>query len=117
MRQKRKASRMIDDLKALLGIQMNDTEQDEVLRLILRAVKSRLKILLGGIEPPEELGYIILDVAAVRYNRLGSEGLSSHTVEGESLSLSSNDFEGYTDDIQAFLDARRDSQKGKVKFI
>lgn len=108
---------MLDDLKALLGISADDTDQDGVLQLILRAVKSRLKILLGGIDPPDELNYIILDVAAIRYNRLGSEGLSAHTVEGESQSFSSNDFAGYADDIQAYLDAQKEARKGKVRFL
>lgn len=77
---------MLDSLKALLGLSEEDISQDKKLQLILNAAKSRLKLLLGGIEPPEELNYIILDVAIIRFNRIGSEGLSSHTVEGESLS-------------------------------
>lgn len=108
---------MLENLKALLGIAAADTAQDERLQLILKAVKSRLKILLGGIDPPDDLEYIILDVAAIRFNRLGSEGLSSHTVEGESLSFSANDFAGYTDDIQAYLDAQKEATKGKVRFL
>ena len=108
---------MLENLKALLGIAADDTAQDERLQLILKAVTSRLKILLGGIDPQDDLEYIILDVAAIRFNRLGSEGLSSHTVEGESLSFSANDFDGYTDDIQAYLDAQKEATKGKVRFL
>lgn len=108
---------MLENLKALLGIAADDTAQDERLQLILKAVTSRLKILLGGIDSPDDLEYIILDVAAIRFNRLGSEGLSSHTVEGESLSFSANDFDGYTDDIQAYLDAQKEATKGKVRFL
>ena len=73
---------MLDNLKALLGLPEEDVSQDKKLQLILDAAKSRLKLLLGGIEPPEELNYIILDVAIIRFSRIGSEGLSSHTVEG-----------------------------------
>ena len=73
--------------------------------------------MLGGIEPPEELNYIILDVAIIRFNRIGSEGLSSHTVEGESLSWSDNDFAGYMDDIRAYQDSQKEIAKGKVRFL
>ena len=108
---------MLDNLKALLGLQEEDISQDKKLQLILTAAKSRLKLLLGGIEPPEELNYIILDVAIIRFNRIGSEGLSSHSVEGDSLSWSENDFAGYMDDIRSYLDSRKEITKGKVRFL
>lgn len=108
---------MLEDLKTLLGIQEGDTSQDKKLNLILDATKRRLKFLLGGLEPPEEMSYIILDVSVIRFNKIGSEGLSSHTVEGESQSWSTNDFAGYMDDIQAYLDSQKEVTKGRVKFL
>ena len=91
---------MLEDLKSLLGFpEEADEKLDKQLNLILSGTKSRLKSLLGGIEPPEELNYIILEVSVIRYNRIGSEGLSAHTVEGESQSFSTDDFSGYRDDI------------------
>ena len=33
-----------------------------------------------------------MDVSVIRFNKIGSEGLSSHTVEGESLSFAEDDF-------------------------
>lgn len=107
---------MLEDLKSLLGLPVESDEAlDKRLNLILSGTKSRLKSLLGGIEPPEELNYIILEVSVIRYNRIGSEGLSAHTVEGESRSFSSNDFAGYMDDIQAYLDGA--SRKGGFRFL
>nr|DAG44312.1 MAG TPA: tail connector protein [Caudoviricetes sp.] len=107
---------MLEDLKSLLGLpEETDEALDKRLNLILSGTKSRLKSLLGGIEPPEELSYIILEVSVIRYNRIGSEGLSAHTVEGESQSFSSNDFAGYMDDIQTYLDGA--SRKGGFRFL
>lgn len=108
---------MLKDLKILLGIPESDTSQDEKLNLILSGVTSRLKALLGGQDPPEELNYIITDVAVIRFNRIGSEGLSSHTVEGESQSFSDDDFAGYREDIQTYLDNQKKSKKGRVRFL
>ena len=108
---------MLKDLKILLGIPENETSQDLKLNLILSATRNRLKALLGGQDPPDELGYIITDVAVIRFNKIGSEGLSSHTVEGESLSFSDNDFAGYMDDIQTYLDSKKEAKKGKVRFL
>lgn len=108
---------MIEDLKLLLGLNETDKQTEQRLKLILDATRQRLRFLLGGLEPPEEMEYIILDVSVIRFNRIGSEGLSSHTVEGESLSWSENDFAGYMDDIQSYLDSRQEARKGKVKFL
>lgn len=108
---------MLEDLKLLLGIPEDDTTLDPKLNLILSSTTSRLKALLGGQDPPGELEYIIIDVAVIRYNKIGSEGLSSHSVEGESLSFSNNDFEPYMEDIQSYLDSQKDVKRGKVRFL
>lgn len=43
--------------------------------------------------------------------------MTSHSVEGESLSFADNDFAAYMDDIQAFLDKQKDSGRGRLRFI
>lgn len=106
---------MLENIKLMLGI--NDSDIDERLNLIIANATSRLKMLLGGIEPPDELGYIIVDVAVARFNRIGSEGLTSHTVEGESLSFCEDDFAAFSADIQAFLDKQESGTRGKLRFI
>lgn len=108
---------MLKDLKILLGISESDTSQDAKLNLILSGTTSRLKALLGGQDPPEDLNYIITDVAVIRFNKIGSEGLSSHTVEGESQSFSEDDFAGYKDDIQTWLNNQKEANKGRVRFL
>ena len=106
---------MLNDLKLLLDIP--ETDLDSKLNLILDMTKKRLKALLGGVEPPAELEYIIIEVAIIRFNRIGSEGVNSHSVEGESLSFTDSDFNAYSDDIQAWLDGQKEVKKGKVRFI
>ena len=108
---------MLKDIKLLLGIPEDETSLDATLNLILASTTSRLKALLGGLDPPAELNYIITDVAVIRFNKLGSEGLSSHSVEGESLSFSDDDFAGYRDDIRDYLDRQKEARKGKVRFL
>ena len=108
---------MLKDLKILLGIPEADDFLDPKLNLILSDARKRLKALLGGQEPPEELDYIITGVAVIRFNKIGSEGLSSHTVEGESQSFSEDDFAGYKDDIQTWLNNQKETKKGRVRFL
>ena len=108
---------MLEDLKIMLGIAEDEHSLDPKLNIILAAAKERLKILLKGLDVPDEMNYIVTDAAIIRFNKIGSEGLSSHTVEGESLSFSDNDFAGYMDDIQLYLDSRKEADKGKVRFL
>ena len=109
---------MLNDLKIMLfGEVIVDEAKDAQLKLIISGATSRLQLLLGGLEPPDSMNNIILEVAIARYNRIGSEGLSSHTVEGESMSFNENDFAAYKDEIQAFIDLNKEVKKGKVRFI
>ena len=110
---------MLSNLIILLGL--NESELDDAMKsklnLIISGATARLKLLLGGAEPPEEMNHIILDVSAARFNRIGSEGLTGHTVEGESLSFTDNDFSQFSDEIQAWLEQQKDSGRGKLVFI
>lgn len=108
---------MLENLKLMLGIAPENTDKDSLLKQLIALATARLKGLLGGIEPPESLDYIILEVTIKRYNRIGSEGLSSHSVEGESLSFSNNDFAEFATDIQSFLGKQKEATRGKVRFI
>lgn len=108
---------MLSKLKLLLDIPADNTDRDELLRLITTSATARLKILLGGIDPPESLDYIIVEVSVRRYNRIGSEGVTSHSVEGESLTFTESDFAGFEDDIQAFLDTQKGSSRGRVRLL
>lgn len=108
---------MLDSIKTLLDIPTEDTGRDAVINEIISITSARLKTLLGGIEPPESMEYIVKEVTLARYNRLGSEGLSSHSVEGESMAFADNDFSLYANDIQAFLDTQAEATRGRLRFI
>lgn len=106
---------MLENIKLLLGIATND--RDDLLKQIISSATARLTVLLGGVEPPDSLNYIITDVSIRRFNRIGSEGMTSHTVEGESISFSDSDFAGFEGDIQAYLDTQKESARGRVRFL
>lgn len=110
---------MLEDLIRMLGlIDREDEELNQKLNWILNTTRARLKVLLGGIDPGDELNYIITEVSIVRYNRIGSEGFQSHTVEGESMGFLNSDFDAYMDDIQAYKDAKNiDISKGGIRWI
>lgn len=104
---------VIDDVKALLGIE----DEDSKLKVIITLTESRFKTLIGQAEVPSELEYIVTEVSIARFNRIGSEGLSGHTVEGEALTFKDNDFDQYADDIQTWRDAQSDQDIGRIRFL
>lgn len=108
---------MLDNLKLLLGI--TDYDRDELLEHIIALTESRLKRKLGGVETvPEELNYIVEEVSIIRFNRIGSEGLASHTVEGESLTFADSDFDAFKEDIQDYLNSKDENpKKGGFRFL
>lgn len=108
--------RALTTLRTLLGIP--DDSRDALLTTIVSAVQARLLLLLGGAsEVPESLTYIVPEVAVIRYNRIGSEGMSSHSVEGETVAYADNDFAGYMGEIEAYLDEQQTTRRGRVRFM
>ena len=109
---------VLDALKKMLDIdETRDRQMIEKLMWIVETTEQRLKILLGSDSVPEELEYIVTEVSIVRFNRISSEGASSHTVEGESVSYLDDDFAGYRKDIEAWLANQEKGTQGKVVFI
>ena len=105
---------MLNDLKLILGI--TDNQMDDRLQWILETTQARLSVLLGGDSVPDELEHVVTEVSVIRFNRIGSEGLSSHTVEGESMSYLDDDFAPFMSEINAYLDTVKNG-KGRVRFI
>lgn len=112
--------RNLDNVKALLELQ-GTHEKDDVILAILDNAEARLKAFLENAqEVPEELNYIIIEVAVSRFNRIGSEGFTSHGIEGESVSFSDDDFSPFMDDINRYKELQKkaaDAKRGKFVFI
>lgn len=108
---------MLNNLKILLGITTDEPMMDQRLLLILENARARLSILMGGIEPPEVLEHVIVEAAVIRFNRIGSEGLTSHSVEGEALNFAENDFAPFMSEISAYLESQECTNKGRVRFL
>lgn len=51
-------------------------------------------------ETPPEMDNILTELTVARYNRIGSEGITSHTVEGHSATYSTDPLEPYAEEIE-----------------
>lgn len=101
-------------------------EQDTVLETIGELVGERLLMAVKAEAPfvaelPKELEYIAVEVIVKRYNRIGSEGMTSETLSGHSASFElKDDLADYLDDIKAWADAQEDNDekyKRTVRFL
>lgn len=105
---------ILENVKELLG---NPKNIDDKLNVIIELTQKRLGNLLSVKEVPKELEYIVVEVSVIRFNRIGSEGVSSHSVEGESMSFNDDDFDSYDKDIRSWLNNLSDLKKGRVRFL
>ncbi len=103
-------------IKTLLGI--NDSLQDEVLQIIIDNVSSHLRALLGK-DVPEKLNFIVEEISIRRFNRLGTEGMRSESVEGHNITFYDlkDEFVPYESIIAEHKDPPEKPGRGKVMFI
>lgn len=112
-----------NELCHMLGLDPENVpdETKSMLLYFLEIAEKRIrgKACLASTESiPDELSYIPTEYAVLRYNRIGSEGYRSHSVEGESITFEEDDFAGFEDAINDWLAAQEGpGKKGKVRFI
>lgn len=113
----------LTDVKTYLDVK--DNIQDGLLKLIIKNVAIQLSNRLEG-KPeiiPANLTYIITEVAIVRFNRIGSEGLKQNQEESHTLVFydPQEDFKPYQEDIGRYNAEQNPLQgkgsKGQVLFF
>lgn len=78
---------MLSKLKLLLGISSSDTSKDDLLTLLIQqSIADVLAYTHRTEDDTEMLEPVILQVAVVRYNLVGNEGLKGETYSGVSFS-------------------------------
>lgn len=107
----------LEDVKLLLDISPDEEDAvlDRKLNLIIGNARRQVLSYLPPEtkEVPEELSYIVTEMAVARFNRIGNEGMSSYTQEGESITYGS-DISPYLTAIQSWNE--KHSTKGRVRF-
>lgn len=110
---------MYETILVLLGIENPVPSVENQIWSIITLTSQRLKLMINQTEVPSELEYIVVEVSVKRYNKIGSEGVSSHSVEGESMAWSDDDFKEYQDEIQSWIELNDDSStgRGNIQFL
>ena len=108
----------LETVKTLTGV---DNEQITAIytmyekRLFRRLEQSLLEV----VEIPEELEYILTECTIARFNRIGSEGMESESMDGHTAKYVDKDISDYEHEIQAYIDSQVivPPAKGVVKFL
>ena len=108
----------LQDVKLLLGIESLD--RDDLLKLLIKTAETQLmgRLASAGVDAiPDELHYIAVELTVARYNRIGSEGMESESVEGHSAKYLTDDFAPYEKAISTYLTRNTVPKVGVVRFI
>ena len=106
----------LEEVKTLLGV---DDERIEIIYAkVEQRLLTRLKRTMETIDNiPIELEYIVDEVAIARFNRIGSEGMQSESMDGHSATYVDADFKPYETDITDYINQYSDPKKGVVRFL
>lgn len=115
-----------DKLRLYILGDKTDQSADDLIEQICTDIEKRLVAKLNRLkrlsrpdeEPylnlPIDLEWIADELTVRRYNRLGSEGYSSQSVEGHSVSFfNADELEEYTSELLAFLSPEEDRNGGR----
>ena len=97
---------LLNRIKTLL--QINDN--DELIYEIVEITKEKIFNYINEKELPKELEFVLVELAIQRYNRIGSEGISSESVDGKTVSYE-DDFENYKTYLDDYI-FRNNKNKG-----
>ena len=89
---------LLNRVKTLLSI----TDNDELIYEIVEITKSKILNYINKEELPKELEFILVEMAISRFNKIGSEGFSSESTDGKSISYE-DDFENYKQYLDDYL--------------
>ena len=91
---------LLSKVKTFLGI--IDNYNDELIEEIIEITKSKILNYINETELPQELEFILIEMAIARFNKIGSEGFSSESTDGKSISYE-DDFGMYKQYLDDYL--------------
>lgn len=97
---------MLERLRMILNVK----DQDELLTEILTLAVEKLTTYLGETSVPTQFEWIVIELAVQRYNRIGSEGMVSESVDGGSNTY----YEDELSPFYKFLDDYKEAQNGNI---
>ena len=96
---------LLNRVETLLGVFNNSNLVNEIIEL----TKEKILNYINEDELPRELEFVLVELSIQRYNRIGSEGIASESVDGKSVSYE-DDFENYKQDLKNYMNKKNNSR-------
>lgn len=94
-------------------------KQSKLIDMIISLTEAKLlgKLPKGTQDVPATLEYIVVEVSVKRFNRVGSEGMTTEEVEGHRMDFGQNDFAEFEEDIAKWIDDQEDTSRKVLRFL
>ena len=97
---------LLNRIKTLLNVEGNENLIYEIVNI----TESKILNYINATEMPIELEFVLIELAIQRFNRIGSEGIASESIDGKSVSYD-DDFIGYKHYLDDYI-SRNSVRKG-----
>ena len=97
---------LLNRIKTLLNIEGNE----ELITEIVNITEAKILNYINAIEMPIELEFVLIELSVQRFNRIGSVGIASESIDGKSVSYD-DDFTGYKHYLDDYI-SRNSVRKG-----
>ena len=97
---------LLNRIKTLLNIEGNENLIYEIVNI----TESKILNYINATEIPKELEFVLIELSVQRFNRIGSEGITSESIDGKSVSYD-DDFIGYKHYLDDYI-SRNSVRKG-----
>ena len=97
---------LLNRIKTLLNTEGNE----ELITEIVNITEAKILNYINATEMPYELEFVLIELSVQRFNRIGSEGIASESIDGKSVSYD-DDFVGYKHYLDDYI-SRNSVRKG-----
>lgn len=105
----------LDNIKILLGLE-ND-EKDEILTVLLTNAVSTINVYLGVTELPQELNFVAEQLAVIKFNKLGSEGIQTEKIDVLSTTYQSDELASFKAILDTYKANNNLATTKRIKFL
>ena len=97
---------LLNRIKTLLNVEGNE----ELITEIVNITEAKILNYINASEMTYEFEFVLIELSVQRFNRIGSEGIASESIDGKSVSYD-DDFTGYKHYLDDYI-SRNSVRKG-----
>lgn len=106
----------LDNLKILLNLTEDDS-QDEILTILLTNAVSTVNVYLGVQQLPQELNFVAEQLAVIKFNKLGSEGIQTEKIDVLSTTYQADELASFKTVLDSYKANNNLATTKRVKFL